>query len=107
MAVRIEEYAFATPEQRRAVAASIEDEESKGARVVGMVPVALSEGEEGDLLVLRMAVFYEGGPLDAGDTVAAAAAAVPEPEAEAIVEQIMSLPTEESRDASGSGEDSP
>lgn len=92
--VRVVEYSFASPEQRRAMADSVGEEMGKGATVVGMVPVSLmADGEEGDLATLRVAVFYLGGEETgpAGPMEATAAVGVEEEMAPSLVDEIMHL----------------
>lgn len=74
--VRVVEYSFGTPEQRRTMAQSVGEELGKGAAVVGMVPVSLMpNGDEGDFTTLRVAVFFlggeESGPAGPAEAVAA------------------------------------
>lgn len=102
--VRVVEYSFATPEQRRTMAESLGEEMGKGATVVGMVPVSLmTDGEEGDLVTLRVAVYLLGGEASGpgGPMEEAAAVGVAEEEmaAPSLVDEIMHIhePGEDAR----------
>lgn len=94
--VRVEEYSFGSPEQRRSMAQSIGEEIGKGATVVGMVPVSLmKDGEEGDFTTLRVAVYYLGGEETPPPTEAEAVATLATEEespAPSLVEDIMQIP---------------
>lgn len=77
------------------MADSIGEEMGKGATVVGLVPVSLmKDGEEGDFVTLRVAVFFLGGEESgpAGPAEAAAAVGVEEEMAPSLVDEIMHLP---------------
>jgi|GEM_PF-6093354 len=96
-AVRVEEYSFATAEQRRAVAQAMSKELEQGATVLCVAPVNTIRAEDGDDMVTsRIAVFYVGGVDPAGEPEAVAVATA-EPEGEetpqaSIVEDIMHIP---------------
>ncbi|MGV3617047.1 MAG: hypothetical protein ACO1SV_17105 [Fimbriimonas sp.] len=97
-AVRVVEYSFGEPEQRRSMAQSIAEQLEQGATVVGMVPVSLrTDGTEGDLITLRVAVFYLGGEetTGGGEAEAVASVGVEEVAAPSIVDDIMHIPEPE------------
>jgi hypothetical protein len=98
-AVRVVEYSVASPEQRRSLADSVGDEIGRGATVVGMIPIALRQDEEGDYTTARVAVLYLGGEesRSGGEAVAAASVATEETASPSLVEDIMQLHEPEDR----------